>query len=53
MKKILLVAVALLGIAALITGCSSNEKKTTDQAAIGKKVVLKVGATPVPHGISH
>ena len=49
MKKILLVAVALLGIAALITGCSSNEKKTTDQAAIGKKVVLKVGATPVPH----
>ena len=49
MKKILLVAVALLGIAALITGCSSNEKKTTDQAANSKKVVLKVGATPVPH----
>jgi len=49
MKKVLLVAIALLSIVALVAGCGGNGKKEADKAANAKKVVLKVGATPVPH----
>lgn len=47
MKKILTVALALVALLALVAGCG-GEKKTED-AGTAKKVVLKIGATPVPH----
>lgn len=51
MKKILaLAATVVLGGALLLSGCGSD--KQADKAAAGSnsgKVVLKVGATPVPH----
>ena len=47
MKKVLVVALALLSLLAVVAGCG-DDKKATDKAA-AKKVVLKIGATPVPH----
>ncbi|HIU63412.1 MAG TPA: MetQ/NlpA family ABC transporter substrate-binding protein [Candidatus Avacidaminococcus intestinavium] len=47
MKKILVVMLALLASLALVAGCG-GEKKAVDSGA-AEKVVLKIGATPVPH----
>lgn len=47
MKKTVWALAGLLALGALVAGCS-GEKKETAQSS-DKKVVLKVGATPVPH----
>ncbi len=47
MKKLLIALLALLTLAVAAAGCGGSDKKA-DPAA-GKKVVLKVGATAVPH----
>lgn len=47
MKKLLAVALALVSLLAVVTGCGGDKKEAEKGAA--KKVVLKVGATPVPH----
>lgn len=47
MKKTVLALAGLLALGALVAGCS-GEKKEAAQSS-DKKVVLKVGATPVPH----
>lgn len=44
MKKLFLALLALFSIAMVAVGCGGSDK-----AAEGKNVVLKVGATPVPH----
>lgn len=44
MKKLFLALLALFSIAMVAAGCGGSDK-----AAEGKNVVLKVGATPVPH----
>lgn len=44
MKKLLVVLLALVSIAAVVAGCGDSKKESADG-----KVVLKVGATPVPH----
>lgn len=49
MKKLLLVAAALLSIGVLFAGCGGGDKKAPAKTQEAKKVVLKVGATPVPH----
>ena len=47
MKKTVWALAGLLALGALVSGCS-GEKKEAAQSS-DKKVVLKVGATPVPH----
>lgn len=47
MKKTVWALAGLLALGALVAGCS-GEKKEVAQSS-DKKVVLKVGATPVPH----
>ena len=48
MKKIIALLAAILMLAVLTAGC--GDKKTAAPApAAGKKIVLKVGATPLPH----
>lgn len=47
MKKTVWTLAGLLALGALVAGCS-GEKKEAAQSS-DKKVVLKVGATPVPH----
>ena len=47
MKKTVWAIAGLLALGALVAGCS-GEKKEAAQSS-DKKVVLKVGATPVPH----
>lgn len=47
MKKTVWALAGLLALGALVVGCS-GEKKEAAQSS-DKKVVLKVGATPVPH----
>lgn len=45
MKKLLVVLLALVSLAVVVTGCGGDSKK---ESADGK-VVVKIGATPVPH----
>ena len=47
MKKILAVALALVSLLAVVAGCGGDKKEAEKTTA--KKVVLKIGATPVPH----
>ena len=47
MKKIIAVALALVSLLAFVAGCGGDKKEAEKSPA--KKVVLKVGATPVPH----
>jgi D-methionine transport system substrate-binding protein len=46
MKKVFLVLIALVSILGVLAGCGSDKTAATSAE---KKVVLKVGATPVPH----
>lgn len=48
LKKLLCGALALATAGLLIAGCGGSDKKAAAPQD-GKKVVLKVGATPVPH----
>lgn len=48
MKKLALALAAFLVVAGMAAGCGSD-KKDTKAAGGDKKVVLKIGATPVPH----
>ena len=48
MKKIFLVLIALVSLLGVLAGCGSDKKEASNVGA-DKKVVLKVGATPVPH----
>ena len=47
MKKTVWALAGLLALGALVAGCSGEKKEAAQSSA--KKVVLKVGATPVPH----
>lgn len=47
-KNILLILIGLLVLSVAFVGCSTKEASNNDEAK-GNKVVLKVGATPVPH----
>lgn len=47
MKKVLFALIALLSILTVVAGCGGEKK--SDEKTADKKVVLKVGATPVPH----
>lgn len=47
MKKLFLALLALVSIAVVAAGCGGGDKKA--DSAADKKVVLKVGATAVPH----
>ncbi len=47
MKKVLIALLALLTLAVAAAGCGGSDKKA--DPAVGKKVVLKVGAPAVPH----
>lgn len=47
MKKTVWALAGLLALGALVAGCSGEKKEATQSS--DKKVVLKVGATPVPH----
>ncbi|MEG0797863.1 MAG: MetQ/NlpA family ABC transporter substrate-binding protein [Acidaminococcaceae bacterium] len=47
MKKVLIVALTLVACLALAAGCGSDKKAENSSAA--KTVVLKIGASPVPH----
>lgn len=50
MKKFLFSCLALLCAMSLVAGCGGGEKKKApEKKDAGKKIVLKVGATPVPH----
>ena len=49
MKKFVYGVLALTMAALVVAGCGGSAKKTEPKKADGKKVVLKVGATPVPH----
>ena len=50
MKKVLLTFAALLTVAALAVGCGGEKKPAADtKKDAGKKITLKIGATPVPH----
>ena len=48
MKKLIATVLAVAALAGLVAGCG-GEKKAEKTADGDKKVVLKVGATPVPH----
>lgn len=47
MKKTVWALAGLLALGALVAGCSGKKKEAAQSS--DKKVVLKVGATPVPH----
>lgn len=47
MKKILTVFLVLVSLLMVVAGCGSDNKASEKNSA--KKIVLKVGATPVPH----
>lgn len=47
MKKTVWALAGLLALGALVAGCSGEKKEAAQNS--DKKVVLKVGATPVPH----
>lgn len=47
MKRLWIVAIAVLSIGILLTGCSNDAKKEEQKSEKG--VVVKVAATPVPH----
>jgi len=49
MKKVLLLITALCLAMLTVAGCGGDEKKASAPKSEGQKVVLKVGATPVPH----
>ncbi|MCH3914660.1 MAG: MetQ/NlpA family ABC transporter substrate-binding protein [Acidaminococcaceae bacterium] len=50
MKKVVLTLAALLTVAALAVGCGGEKKPAADtKKSAGKKITLKIGATPVPH----
>ena len=52
MKKSLCVLASLLVAASVVAGCGGGDKKEAAKPAAkeaAKTVVLKVGATPVPH----
>ena len=50
MKKVALTLAALLTVAALAVGCGGEKKPAADtKKSAGKKITLKIGATPVPH----
>lgn len=50
MKKILFTGLICLLVLGLISGCGSNKIKSDSNKNVpSKKIVLKVGATPVPH----
>lgn len=46
LKKLVLVLCGMLALTGAVAGCGGSDKPAADS---GKKVVLKVGATPVPH----
>lgn len=48
MKKKFVALFALLAVLGLLSGCGGDKKEAAKPAA-DKKVVLKIGATPVPH----
>ena len=47
MKKLFLALLAVFSIALVVAGCGGDSKPAANSG--DKKVVLKVGATPVPH----
>ena len=47
MKKLFLTLLAVFSIALVVAGCGGDSKPVANSG--DKKVVLKVGATPVPH----
>ena len=49
MKKIIALLAAVLMLAVLTAGCGDKKAAAPATPAADKKVVLKVGATPVPH----
>ena len=50
MKKVLFTVLVCLFVLGLVAGCGSNKDKTgADKSEVTKKIILKVGATPVPH----
>lgn len=49
MKKIIALLAAVLMLTVLTAGCGDKKAATPATPAADKKVVLKVGATPVPH----
>ncbi|MHC1759542.1 MAG: MetQ/NlpA family ABC transporter substrate-binding protein [Negativicutes bacterium] len=50
MKKILTLLIAVVVLTVLVTGCGDSKKAAAPATpAAAKKVVLKVGATPLPH----
>ena len=50
MKKVITLLIAVVALAAFLTGCGDSKKAAAPAApAESKKTVLKVGATPVPH----
>ncbi|MCH3915825.1 MAG: MetQ/NlpA family ABC transporter substrate-binding protein [Acidaminococcaceae bacterium] len=50
MKKVVLTLAALLTVAAIAVGCGGEKKQAADtKKQTGKKITLKIGATPVPH----
>ena len=49
MKKIIALLAAILMLAVLTAGCGDKKAAAPATPAADKKVVLKVGATPVPH----
>ena len=49
MKKIIALLAAVLLLAVVTAGCGDKKAAAPATPAADKKVVLKVGATPVPH----
>lgn len=49
-KKFLLVIAALLSLSLLLSGCGGTKDEAKQGAAQESAKVIKVGATPVPHG---
>ena len=49
MKKIIALLAAVLMLTVLTAGCGDKKAAAPATPAADKKVVLKVGATPVPH----
>lgn len=48
MKKVILAALTLVSLVAFVSGCG-GDKKAQETTQAEKKVVVKIGATPVPH----
>ena len=49
MKKAIILLVAVVALTVFLTGCGDSKKAAPAAPAAAKKVVLKVGATPLPH----